>query len=164
MFVLPLNREQMLQPNKSCCASCRWDCKVVFDNDYCSNVASIPKRKKERKRFAHVSGVSLPLTPEQNLHNFDVVCSSTIWKPCYKAFHRNSIRRGCVTHTVFTPRDIFYSILTCNKCDFQAKQQYEREERKKELKRQRGEDTWMLPEVNERLQEIQDVRYTFFFT
>ncbi|XP_058490698.1 CWF19-like protein 2 [Solea solea] len=35
-----------------------------------------------------------------------------------------------------------------------AKQQYEREERKKELKRQRGEDTWMLPEVNERLQHI----------
>nr|XP_019944229.1 PREDICTED: CWF19-like protein 2 [Paralichthys olivaceus] len=38
----------------------------------------------------------------------------------------------------------------------QAKQKYEREERKKELKRLRGEDTWMLPEVNQRLQEIQD--------
>ncbi|XP_062329496.1 CWF19-like protein 2 [Osmerus eperlanus] len=36
-----------------------------------------------------------------------------------------------------------------------AKQQYEKEERKKELKRQRGEDTWMLPEVDLRLQEIE---------
>ncbi|XP_075905941.1 CWF19-like protein 2 [Nelusetta ayraudi] len=37
-----------------------------------------------------------------------------------------------------------------------AKQRYEREERKKELKRQRGEDTWMLPEVDQRLQEMGD--------
>ncbi|TNN01926.1 hypothetical protein fugu_011308 [Takifugu bimaculatus] len=37
-----------------------------------------------------------------------------------------------------------------------AKQQYKQEERKKQLKRQRGEDTWMLPEINQRLQEIQD--------
>ena len=40
----------------------------------------------------------------------------------------------------------------------QAKQKYEKEERRKELKRQRGEDTWMLPEINQRLQEIEDVR------
>lgn len=39
-----------------------------------------------------------------------------------------------------------------------AKQRYEREERRKELKRQRGEDTWMLPEVDQRLQEIEEVR------
>ncbi|CAI5693906.1 unnamed protein product [Oreochromis niloticus] len=37
-----------------------------------------------------------------------------------------------------------------------AKQQYDKEQRRKELKRQRGEDTWMLPEVNERLQQIED--------
>ncbi|XP_053176865.1 CWF19-like protein 2 isoform X2 [Scomber japonicus] len=37
-----------------------------------------------------------------------------------------------------------------------AKQKYEKEERRKELKRQRGEDTWMLPEINQRLQEIED--------
>ncbi|KAM6931745.1 CWF19-like protein 2 [Lycodopsis pacificus] len=37
-----------------------------------------------------------------------------------------------------------------------AKQQYEKEERRKELKRQRGEDTWMLPEINQRLQEIEE--------
>ncbi|KAM3875265.1 CWF19-like protein 2 [Diretmus argenteus] len=37
-----------------------------------------------------------------------------------------------------------------------AKQQYEKEERRKELKRQRGEDTWMLPEVNQRLQQIEE--------
>ncbi|CAL9683876.1 unnamed protein product [Knipowitschia caucasica] len=36
-----------------------------------------------------------------------------------------------------------------------AKQKYEKEEKKKELKRLRGEDTWMLPEVNQRLQEIE---------
>ncbi|XP_061538456.1 CWF19-like protein 2 isoform X2 [Phycodurus eques] len=36
-----------------------------------------------------------------------------------------------------------------------AKQQYEREERRKELKRQRGEDTWMLPEVTDRLKKIE---------
>uniref|UniRef100_A0AAQ5YYU4 CWF19-like protein 2 n=1 Tax=Amphiprion ocellaris TaxID=80972 RepID=A0AAQ5YYU4_AMPOC len=41
-----------------------------------------------------------------------------------------------------------------------AKQQYEREERRKELKRQRGEDTWMLPEINQRLQQMHEVRYT----
>ncbi|KAM8904865.1 CWF19-like protein 2 isoform 2-T2 [Spinachia spinachia] len=35
-----------------------------------------------------------------------------------------------------------------------AKQQYDKEEKKKELKRLRGEDTWMLPEINDRLQEI----------
>uniref|UniRef100_A0A3Q1BXB4 CWF19-like protein 2 n=1 Tax=Amphiprion ocellaris TaxID=80972 RepID=A0A3Q1BXB4_AMPOC len=37
-----------------------------------------------------------------------------------------------------------------------AKQQYEREERRKELKRQRGEDTWMLPEINQRLQQMHE--------
>ncbi|XP_039987654.1 CWF19-like protein 2 [Xiphias gladius] len=37
-----------------------------------------------------------------------------------------------------------------------AKQQYDREEKRKELKRQRGEDTWMLPEVNQRLQQIEE--------
>uniref|UniRef100_A0A8D3BXS2 CWF19-like protein 2 n=1 Tax=Scophthalmus maximus TaxID=52904 RepID=A0A8D3BXS2_SCOMX len=37
-----------------------------------------------------------------------------------------------------------------------AKQKYEREEKKKELKRLRGEDTWMLPEVNQRLQQLQE--------
>ncbi|XP_034404798.1 CWF19-like protein 2 [Cyclopterus lumpus] len=37
-----------------------------------------------------------------------------------------------------------------------AKQQYEKGERKKELKRQRGEDTWMLPEINQRLQDIEE--------
>ncbi|KAG7278676.1 hypothetical protein CRUP_014031, partial [Coryphaenoides rupestris] len=36
-----------------------------------------------------------------------------------------------------------------------AKQQYEQEEKKKELKRLRGEDTWMLPELNQRLQQIE---------
>lgn len=50
-----------------------------------------------------------------------------------------------------------------NNCNVQAKQKYEQEERKKELKRQRGEDTWILPEVNQRLQEIQDVRCIFFY-
>uniref|UniRef100_A0A672FIZ8 CWF19-like protein 2 n=1 Tax=Salarias fasciatus TaxID=181472 RepID=A0A672FIZ8_SALFA len=42
-----------------------------------------------------------------------------------------------------------------------AKHEYEKEERKKQLKRQRGEDTWMLPEVNDRLQQIQEVRCLF---
>uniref|UniRef100_A0A8C7ZH44 CWF19-like protein 2 n=1 Tax=Oryzias sinensis TaxID=183150 RepID=A0A8C7ZH44_9TELE len=37
-----------------------------------------------------------------------------------------------------------------------AKQQYEKEERRKELKRQRGEDTWILPEVNQRLEQLGD--------
>ncbi|XP_054453040.1 CWF19-like protein 2 [Anoplopoma fimbria] len=37
-----------------------------------------------------------------------------------------------------------------------AKQEYEKEERRKELKRLRGEDTWMLPEINQRLQEIEE--------
>ncbi|XP_070685094.1 CWF19-like protein 2 [Pempheris klunzingeri] len=37
-----------------------------------------------------------------------------------------------------------------------AKRQHEKEERKKELKRQRGEDTWMLPEINQRLQDIEE--------
>ncbi|KAM9317806.1 CWF19-like protein 2 [Pholidichthys leucotaenia] len=37
-----------------------------------------------------------------------------------------------------------------------AKQQYDKEERRKELKRQRGEDTWMLPEVTQRLQQIEE--------
>ncbi|KAL0973436.1 hypothetical protein UPYG_G00203610 [Umbra pygmaea] len=36
-----------------------------------------------------------------------------------------------------------------------AKQQYEKEERRKELKRQKGEDTWMLPEVDLRLQQLE---------
>ncbi|XP_037533944.1 CWF19-like protein 2 [Nematolebias whitei] len=37
-----------------------------------------------------------------------------------------------------------------------AKQKYEKEERKKELKRLRGEDTWILPEVNQKLQQMQE--------
>ncbi|KAJ7320143.1 hypothetical protein JRQ81_019654 [Phrynocephalus forsythii] len=36
----------------------------------------------------------------------------------------------------------------------QAKADYEKEERRKELKRLRGEDTWMLSDVNERLEEL----------
>ncbi|XP_037316076.2 CWF19-like protein 2 isoform X2 [Pungitius pungitius] len=38
-----------------------------------------------------------------------------------------------------------------------AKQQYDKEEKRKELKRLRGEDTWMLPEINQRLQDIEEV-------
>ncbi|XP_010769070.1 CWF19-like protein 2 [Notothenia coriiceps] len=37
-----------------------------------------------------------------------------------------------------------------------AKEQYDKAERRKELKRQRGEDTWMLPEINQRLQEMEE--------
>ncbi|KAJ8280442.1 hypothetical protein GJAV_G00054610 [Gymnothorax javanicus] len=37
----------------------------------------------------------------------------------------------------------------------EAKEKYEREEKRKELKRARGEDTWMLPEVNQRLQQLE---------
>ncbi|CAB1348181.1 unnamed protein product [Coregonus sp. 'balchen'] len=46
-----------------------------------------------------------------------------------------------------------------------AKQQYEKEEKRKELKRQRGEDTWMLPEVDLRLQQLEqrDEWMTFDF-
>uniref|UniRef100_A0A3Q2H5I3 CWF19-like protein 2 n=2 Tax=Equus caballus TaxID=9796 RepID=A0A3Q2H5I3_HORSE len=36
----------------------------------------------------------------------------------------------------------------------QAKANFEKEERRKELKRLRGEDTWMLPDVNERIEQI----------
>ncbi|XP_041919607.1 CWF19-like protein 2 [Alosa sapidissima] len=35
-----------------------------------------------------------------------------------------------------------------------AKEKYEQEERRKELKRARGEDTWMLPDVDHRLQQL----------
>lgn len=44
-----------------------------------------------------------------------------------------------------------------------AKQRFEREERRNELKRLRGEDTWMLPEVDQRLQEIEEVRFRVVF-
>uniref|UniRef100_A0A7N6F8H8 CWF19-like protein 2 n=1 Tax=Anabas testudineus TaxID=64144 RepID=A0A7N6F8H8_ANATE len=37
-----------------------------------------------------------------------------------------------------------------------AKKQYEREESRKALKRQRGEDTWMLPEIDQRLQQLEE--------
>ncbi|XP_028817732.1 CWF19-like protein 2 [Denticeps clupeoides] len=37
-----------------------------------------------------------------------------------------------------------------------AKEQYEKEERKKALKQTRGEDTWMLPDVDLRLQQIDE--------
>ncbi|KAM9221651.1 CWF19-like protein 2 isoform 2-T2 [Dugong dugon] len=36
----------------------------------------------------------------------------------------------------------------------QAKDNFEKEERHKELKRLRGEDTWMLPDVNERIEQF----------
>ncbi|XP_033620197.1 CWF19-like protein 2 isoform X2 [Fukomys damarensis] len=36
----------------------------------------------------------------------------------------------------------------------QAKANFEKEERQKELKRLRGEDTWMLPDVNERIEQF----------
>ncbi|XP_036282949.1 CWF19-like protein 2 isoform X2 [Pipistrellus kuhlii] len=36
----------------------------------------------------------------------------------------------------------------------QAKANFEKEERRKELKRLRGEDTWMLPDVNERIEHF----------
>uniref|UniRef100_A0A452TU81 CWF19-like protein 2 n=1 Tax=Ursus maritimus TaxID=29073 RepID=A0A452TU81_URSMA len=36
----------------------------------------------------------------------------------------------------------------------QAKVNFEKEERRKELKRVRGEDTWMLPDVNERIEQF----------
>ncbi|KAM4567123.1 CWF19-like protein 2 isoform 2-T2 [Odontesthes bonariensis] len=37
-----------------------------------------------------------------------------------------------------------------------AKRQHEKEEKRKELKRQRGEDTWILPEVDQRLQQMEE--------
>ncbi|XP_077749440.1 CWF19-like protein 2 isoform X2 [Canis aureus] len=36
----------------------------------------------------------------------------------------------------------------------QAKANFEKEERRRELKRLRGEDTWMLPDVNERIEQF----------
>ncbi|MBN3279152.1 C19L2 protein, partial [Polyodon spathula] len=38
----------------------------------------------------------------------------------------------------------------------QAKEEYEKAERRKELKRARGEDTWMLPDVDLRLKELEE--------
>ena len=37
---------------------------------------------------------------------------------------------------------------------FQAKARYEREERKKEEAKLRGEDTWMLPSISNRLDQV----------
>ncbi|XP_051882070.1 CWF19-like protein 2 isoform X2 [Pristis pectinata] len=37
-----------------------------------------------------------------------------------------------------------------------AQAKYEKEEKKKQLKRLRGEDTWMLPDVNERIEEFSE--------
>ncbi|XP_013869501.1 CWF19-like protein 2 [Austrofundulus limnaeus] len=37
-----------------------------------------------------------------------------------------------------------------------AKQKYEKEERKRELKRLRGEDTWILPDVEQKLQQMEE--------
>ncbi|XP_037746030.1 CWF19-like protein 2 isoform X1 [Chelonia mydas] len=37
----------------------------------------------------------------------------------------------------------------------QAKADYEKDKRRKELKRLRGEDTWMLPDVNKRVEELE---------
>lgn len=39
-------------------------------------------------------------------------------------------------------------------CPLQAKEKFEKEERRKELKRARGEGTWMLPEVDLKLQQV----------
>lgn len=39
----------------------------------------------------------------------------------------------------------------------QAREKYEKEERRKELKRARGEDTWMLPDVDQRLEQLNEV-------
>lgn len=36
----------------------------------------------------------------------------------------------------------------------QAKHNFEKEQRDKELKQLRGEDTWMLPDVNERIEQF----------
>ncbi|XP_042530883.1 CWF19-like protein 2 [Dipodomys spectabilis] len=38
----------------------------------------------------------------------------------------------------------------------QAKANFEKEEKRKELKRLRGEDTWMLPDVNERIEQFSE--------
>lgn len=43
----------------------------------------------------------------------------------------------------------------------QAKQKYEKEERKKELKRLRGEGTWILPDVEQKLQQMEEVSFIF---
>lgn len=40
---------------------------------------------------------------------------------------------------------------------FKAQAKYEKEEKQKQLKRLRGEDTWMLPDVNERIDELSEV-------
>lgn len=45
---------------------------------------------------------------------------------------------------------------------FQAKINFEKEERRKELKRVRGEDTWMLPDVNERIEQFSQVNTNRF--
>ncbi|MGH0174592.1 UNVERIFIED_CONTAM: hypothetical protein FKN15_008913 [Acipenser sinensis] len=39
-----------------------------------------------------------------------------------------------------------------------AKEEYEKAERRKELKRARGEDTWMLPDVDLRLKELEEAK------
>ena len=39
----------------------------------------------------------------------------------------------------------------------QAKQKYEKDEHRKELAKQRGEDKWMLPSVEQRLEQEKKV-------
>lgn len=97
-----------------------------------------------------MSGAPSPSNPEQ---------ISLAHSVCIKGQFRSPRTRELVLMLICE----FVFVLVYNKCDVQAKQQYEREQRRKELKRQRGEDTWILPEVNQRLQEIQNVRYSFFF-
>lgn len=104
-----------------------------------------------------MSVLSSPLQPEQNVYNFNVVCSSNMFTP--RGGLESPINCYCVVMLIYA----LVFICIYNNCDVQAKQQYELEERKKELKRQRGEDTWMLPEINQRLHEIQDVIYIVFF-
>lgn len=68
------------------------------------------------------------------------------------AFHSVGTLKEELAHHYY-----FFCSICCH-CYFKAKQRYEREEKRKELKRQRGEDTWMLPEIDQRLQEIEEVR------
>lgn len=61
------------------------------------------------------------------------------------------LTKASVTNAVELHLVIFFLYLS------QAKIDYEKEERRKLQKHLRGEDTWMLPDVNERVEQLEEV-------
>lgn len=129
------------------------DLKCFFHNRMC--ITSIHETVNRSVHFIHsiytitpynhiqwICGLHITFTQRQIKFAFNMQCAAYTW--------------SCLAVIFFNDKHLLINV--CVRFSPKAKQKFEDEERRRAERKARGEDTWMLPEVDNRLQEIGQVR------